>query len=214
MSRRGREPRAQRAGAAGQAFVWGRGGAPESPEAACAAPRDRGCGCAGTKPSHSLRVKRQTERASGAEGRRGASARHSFPSSLALGSSRLQPLAAWLCSCAESAAVAAFYRLPESLGRCGPGGPARRPMAARPPRPALGGARLTAPPPPASADWRPEQPWSPRGLAEGWIRVGTTRPVQTPLTLQIRPPPYGSLPSVHPSSWPKQLFHSLARSPP
>lgn len=108
----------------------------------------------------------------GAEGRRGASARHSLPSSLALGSSRSQPLAARLCSCAGSGAAAAFYRLPESPGRGGPGGPARWPMAARPPRPALGGARLTAPPPPASADWRPEQPRSRRGLAEGWSRAG------------------------------------------
>ena len=37
VSPRGEEPRAQRAGAAGQAFVWGCGGAPENPEPACAA---------------------------------------------------------------------------------------------------------------------------------------------------------------------------------
>lgn len=52
---------------------------------------------------------------------------------------------------------------------------------------ALGGARLTAPPPPASADWRPERPGSRRGLAEDRSGVGR-QAWPNPHTLQVQAP--------------------------
>lgn len=112
-------------------------------------------------------VEKQARCALGQRGGAGQSARRSLSGSLALGLSCLQPLAARRCSCAGAGAAAAFYRFLMSQERGaqaarrvgqwlhGPRGPAT-----------LGGACLTAPPPPASADWRPEEPQSLGGLEE------------------------------------------------
>nr|XP_055200348.1 proline-rich protein 2-like [Nyctereutes procyonoides] len=102
-------------------------------------------------------------------------------------------------------------------------------MAARPPRPAAqGGARLTAPPPPASADWRPE----PRRAAEsrgGLARAGARwdgaprpsphplrgpAPTGSPAGRAPAPPPAGLAAPSTPSRAPLALRPSLPHPQP
>lgn len=71
-----------------------------------------------------------------AEGRRGAGTRHSLSGSGALDSSRSQPGGAAVL---ESAPPLPFIAFLMSLGRGGPGGPARWPMAALSQRPSGAG---------------------------------------------------------------------------